>query len=548
MATTRKARSSASETKLRASCDRCHELKNRCARGDTTDSRCERCERLDIDCVYSGVSRMGRPPGGQKSTINGRDKPENNSSRPHKRQAHSIGGHSHHVPDDMDFGMNGMRTSGPGSSRHRPNRPSADNNVSNNSSSMASSPAQQEMASTGDQFEGQAVSDQATFTSSPGQLGSQFWLDEAMSGQEDMIPLYEWLLPGSGLMLNGNDFGILQGSDPKLPNVGTLTPASFTAPGEYSGDSNGNSGGIDIATQEKLLLLQDGLLKLQTKLGNLASRGVSGQNQHFGQNHVPDDEILASTQALLDITRALVQLGMPRALLDTGRAKGPKAIQSFPYPVLRTASTASCHVTILQLLTCYAYVLQILDPFVARLATQLETPPSVQNAAQYAQPDSRRATASLSTPSSLSRSTPDTTNSRTSSGSSSEARTSRSPVFPDGPTTHPLGGSTAFTVGRFSFASQPALNADLLLRAVIQMIGEIHTKTNLLALGDAGVDVDQQPQLQSCLGGQAGSGDDTFFLGPAASSPVILSAHAVMAVVHAKKRDLSQRMRDLTQE
>jgi len=75
-----------------------------------------------------------------------------------------------------------------------------------------------------------------------------------------------------------------------------------------------------------------------------------------------------------------------------------------------------------------------------------------------------------------------------------------------------------------------------MLRAIIHMIGATHTKINLLALGDAGMDVDE-PQC-----------DGAFSLGPAASSPVILSARAVMAVVHAKKRDLSQRMKDLTQE
>lgn len=72
------------------------------------------------------------------------------------------------------------------------------------------------------------------------------------------------------------------------------------------------------------------------------------------------------------------------------------------------------------------------------------------------------------------------------------------------------------------------------------MINEIHTKTNLLALGEVGVDMEVEvvsPMLD----------DGTFFLGPAASSPVIMSAQAVMDVVHAKKRLLSQRMNDLTQ-
>lgn len=49
------------KNKLRAACDRCHELKNRCMRTRGPDARCDRCERLDIDCVYGVGARMGRP-------------------------------------------------------------------------------------------------------------------------------------------------------------------------------------------------------------------------------------------------------------------------------------------------------------------------------------------------------------------------------------------------------------------------------------------------------------------------------------------------------
>ncbi len=52
---------SAREGRLRAACDRCHDLKNRCVRTGGGDSRCDRCERLDIDCVYRTASRIGRP-------------------------------------------------------------------------------------------------------------------------------------------------------------------------------------------------------------------------------------------------------------------------------------------------------------------------------------------------------------------------------------------------------------------------------------------------------------------------------------------------------
>ncbi|KAE8152733.1 hypothetical protein BDV25DRAFT_127720 [Aspergillus avenaceus] len=49
------------DRKLRAACDRCHELKNRCTRTGGLESRCDRCERLDIDCVYNNTARLGRP-------------------------------------------------------------------------------------------------------------------------------------------------------------------------------------------------------------------------------------------------------------------------------------------------------------------------------------------------------------------------------------------------------------------------------------------------------------------------------------------------------
>ncbi|KAK4119454.1 hypothetical protein N657DRAFT_674857 [Parathielavia appendiculata] len=59
----------AREGKLRAACDRCHDLKNRCVRVGGVDSRCDRCERLDIGCVYRNSSRMGRPKGQRKASV-----------------------------------------------------------------------------------------------------------------------------------------------------------------------------------------------------------------------------------------------------------------------------------------------------------------------------------------------------------------------------------------------------------------------------------------------------------------------------------------------
>ncbi|ORY67809.1 uncharacterized protein BCR38DRAFT_407745 [Pseudomassariella vexata] len=63
----------AKEGKLRAACDRCHDLKNRCVRTGREDSRCDRCERLDIDCVYRNTSRIGRPKTQRRTSVVSQD-------------------------------------------------------------------------------------------------------------------------------------------------------------------------------------------------------------------------------------------------------------------------------------------------------------------------------------------------------------------------------------------------------------------------------------------------------------------------------------------
>ncbi|CAG8887908.1 unnamed protein product [Penicillium egyptiacum] len=78
------------EGKLRAACDRCHELKNRCTRTGGLDSRCDRCERLDIDCVYNTSARMGRPRVSRlsdKSASSGSGSRDSHARRTGKRRA-----------------------------------------------------------------------------------------------------------------------------------------------------------------------------------------------------------------------------------------------------------------------------------------------------------------------------------------------------------------------------------------------------------------------------------------------------------------------------
>lgn len=77
------------ERKLRAACDRCHELKNRCTRTGGSESRCDRCERLDIDCVYNTSARIGRPRASRtvSEPRKGPSSDEPSYAKHHKRRA-----------------------------------------------------------------------------------------------------------------------------------------------------------------------------------------------------------------------------------------------------------------------------------------------------------------------------------------------------------------------------------------------------------------------------------------------------------------------------
>ncbi|EFQ98469.1 hypothetical protein MGYG_01497 [Nannizzia gypsea CBS 118893] len=55
--------SCSSEARLRLACNRCHAQKLRCLRSEGAEpgSKCERCRRASVPCVYSPPNRIGRP-------------------------------------------------------------------------------------------------------------------------------------------------------------------------------------------------------------------------------------------------------------------------------------------------------------------------------------------------------------------------------------------------------------------------------------------------------------------------------------------------------
>jgi len=94
---------SARESRLRAACDRCHDLKNRCVRTGGIDSRCDRCERLDIDCVYRNTLRIGRPRTTQRraSTISRSQLHSSESTSRQEEEARD--GNHRRVPSKRSF-------------------------------------------------------------------------------------------------------------------------------------------------------------------------------------------------------------------------------------------------------------------------------------------------------------------------------------------------------------------------------------------------------------------------------------------------------------
>jgi len=86
----RQPQESSREGKLRAACDRCHDLKNRCIRIGGPDSRCGRCERLDIDCVYQKSSRMGRPKRKASVVLSRQQLVEHTDEPNHRRMSSSV--------------------------------------------------------------------------------------------------------------------------------------------------------------------------------------------------------------------------------------------------------------------------------------------------------------------------------------------------------------------------------------------------------------------------------------------------------------------------
>ncbi|KAI1085702.1 hypothetical protein F5B20DRAFT_519381 [Whalleya microplaca] len=306
-----------SDGKLRAACERCRDLKNRCTRTGDPDSRCDRCERLDIDCVYGTNARMGRP----------------RISKPALERSGS-----------------GRARLGEGSVR---------------------SPSFQSSRRT-------VHVDLADPSSRNGTENIHPMLDILDSA---LLPevMYKEILD-CDLPLYPTDFTQPTNDDPTIENANRAfhsDACNVTVQGfrqrEEPEDFAYSDHGLGISREAiGSRTGTDELLRLQCRLHNLLSLA----DEATTRDSPAVDEVLVACKDFLEIIQATLaaqshysEFGVPFAL--PGRSPSQSSDASYcgnqrARPNLRMSNC----VTVLQVLTCYGYVLQLLEPIVDALASR----------------------------------------------------------------------------------------------------------------------------------------------------------------------------------
>lgn len=252
----------------------------------------------------------------------------------------------------------------------------------------------------------------------------------------------------------------------------------------------------------------DELSRLQTELQHIV---LGIQSSPMDQPwHASEDVVLDKTKTFLEIAQTF----MKRSSTEPG----------------------DTHLT-LQILTCYVYVWQLIEPLVSppdgRDMTSSSETISGQDQQQQQQGDMDPGAPPTPFSSSAGSSNPVTS-------ASIHGNTTRSTTpwrgFP--------GAATAFSLGRFNLASQPDLNKELVLHTIwrmIQKIRRIIRHLGRLALrGGVGMDLELELEMESG-GGEAQAGH----LRGCQQSPLIMAATAMLDVVQKKERDLEKRLEDM---
>ncbi|KAF5004823.1 hypothetical protein FDECE_8700 [Fusarium decemcellulare] len=410
-----------SDAKLRAACDRCHELKIRCTRTGGTDSRCDRCDKNDIDCVYRAHRRIGRPKS-QKS--------RSDAKTTTRQRGNIVGGHAQQQADpsppanrnsvhsEFDFstleGGNGAEW------------------LSSSSSTKASDvvefPTHQISTAQTSLFSPDyAFSHEGSTTNS----GSRSPLNMLNMGTMPVWDIDLSAVTGPGIQAGRpTSTDVAKSRDEEAMSITTESQSTKVAcqrPSEKSGKS------------PSLDELGDRLLRHQAKLRYLYASTESPQTLLEASNGTasaspPLDRVLEVTVELIETLQTSPWQRPNNNHADNGHLE---AMDQQDYNHHSYSDVATLHVFV-----SYAYIIKILGPVIASLEKSL-APGSVSLDGNRLQ-TSHDTVAGPNTTSPSSLPSTDSTSSHT------------------------------FSLGSFSLASQPALNARVLLGVVSRILQQLH--------------------------------------------------------------------------
>jgi microcystin-dependent protein len=237
-------------------------------------------------------------------------------------------------------------------------------------------------------------------------------------------------------------------------------------------------------TAQEIGSTTDRLLQLQFQLHHLSVT----TDQETAMNQPAAEEVLEATKNFLEILQASLaaQSCIPQPI--SAIASTADAVTGWDDP----KPAAMSYITVLQVLTCYSYVLHVLDPVVSALIVQ-----KAESTVRTAEPCRAFSNAG-----------------------------------------HEKSSQTALSMGFFNLASQPAMNADVVLHIILRMIQQLRLSIHLLASGHR----DPVDEISDRVGIGSPAVDTTRKLH---ATPISISSQPIVKLISAREEPLVERLSHL---
>ncbi|CAG1999426.1 unnamed protein product [Fusarium graminearum] len=408
-----------SDAKLRAACDRCHELKIRCTRTGGTESRCDRCEKNDIDCVYRAHRRIGRPKSqksrcGPNTTARQNDTTTRGRIQQEQQEQMDISPPENRDSINSDFDFSIFEASG----AVEWHRSSDVINVSTHQVSSTHPP----------------------FISPDCSLSHEGSMSQTGSGSPFSM-LNIGTMPVCDL-----DLSTLHGYGPSTDLVRSINHRSGSENESMEGNAELQSTqSASGSPQEEDQMLEDRLLRHQAKLRCLystvdATRNLISTTNDTVSHGAPLDKVLEAIMELVEILQTNANHTPSSSSSNSTTVDGPSEIRNQSrsrQDIANFNDIAILHVSI-----SYAYIVKILAPIILSLEKS-SVPVGSTSSSTYNDTTAHPSSASL-------------------------------PSQTGGPTKP---RTVSVSLGSFSLASKPALNAQILLGMISRMLDQLHDAT-----------------------------------------------------------------------